>query len=327
VPAVSARPRSLDRVLSLVPPAAGAAVMGNGAVSTALILDGRDALADALLWIGAAMWAGLALLLVAAALFDRKRLRAEGEQVAALSWPAGTFVLGTHFTLYGWPGVGAALLAVGALFWAAMTLPDLRRIPRGAAGAAFLGASATFTFSVLAAVLGRSEGVRWLPIVALALLVCGLVLYGFVLLRFDFGQLLRGHGDHWVPGGALATAAFASGELRRASLDLDLLGGFDVPLEVLDLGLWHLAIVWLPVLVGCELARPRPGFDARRWGTVYALGVFTASSLAVGSVEGIDWIDDLGGVLVWAALACWALVLGATVRRIAGLGSPPGPRV
>jgi hypothetical protein len=299
--------------------------MGTGAVSTSLILDERSPLADPLLWFGLTTWVALAALLAAAAILDRRRVRLEARNVAALSWPAATFMLGTHFTLRGTTWAGFAMLAVGACFWAVMLPPDVGPIRPGAPGAAFLGASATFTFAVLCNVLAAAESAEWLMVTALALTALGLGLYGYALVRFDFRQALSGLGDHWIPAGALATASFACGELRRTAHELGLLGDADFPLEVLNLVLWHLAMLWLPALIVCELIRPRLGFDARRWGTVYALGMFAASSLVVGSVEDMSWITDFGRAWVWVALTAWAVVLVATLAGIVAFIRAPGP--
>jgi tellurite resistance protein TehA-like permease len=289
--------------------------MGNGAISTATILDGFDSVADVLLWVGVAVWLGLAALLSAASVRDRSRLRIEAEHVAALSWPTGTFVLGTHLTLDGADWAGVAMLAIGAALWARLLVPDLRRVKRPAPGSVFLGASATFCFSVLCSVLADAEGVTWLPAVAAGLLVIGLAGYSYALTRFDFTQVLTAMGDHWVAGGALATASFACGELRRASSSLDLLGGLQPTLTTLDYSLWHLAMAALIVLVACELVRPRLGFDPRRWGTVYGCGIAAASSLAVGQVETASWITGFGRVWTWVAFGLWVIVLAATAIR------------
>jgi hypothetical protein len=43
------------------------------------------------------------------------------------------------------------------------------------------------------------------------------MLYGMVVRRFDFRQVVRGAGDQWVLGGALAISALAGSALLEAS--------------------------------------------------------------------------------------------------------------
>jgi hypothetical protein len=38
----------------------------------------------------------------------------------------------------------------------------------------------------------------------------------FVISRFDLRQLVVGHGDHWITGGALAISTLAAGKIRSA---------------------------------------------------------------------------------------------------------------
>lgn len=73
---------------------------------------------------------------------------------------------------------------------------------------------------------------------------------------------------------------------------------------------WCGAIVWLIPLIACEILKPRLGYDARRWATVFPLGIYAAGSFITGQVADIGWITDFGHAWTWVAFAAWLLALG-----------------
>jgi tellurite resistance protein TehA-like permease len=79
-------------------------------------------------------------------------------------------------------------------------------------------------------------------------------------------------------------------------------------LHAVALGLWALAMAWLPVLVAGEALAPRRGFDARRWSTVFPVGMYAAMSHAVG-------VSAFARAWTWVAVAVWALVALASADR------------
>jgi tellurite resistance protein TehA-like permease len=74
------------------------------------------------------------------------------------------------------------------------------------------------------------------------------------------------------------------------------------------LGLWLLSLLWLPVLLGAEVRWPRPGYDVRRWATVFPVGMYAACSFEVGAIASAPTITWFARVWVWAALALWVVV-------------------
>jgi hypothetical protein len=78
-------------------------------------------------------------------------------------------------------------------------------------------------------------------------------------------------------------------------------------------------MAWLPVLVAGEALPPRRGFDARRWSTVFPVGMYAAMSHAVG-------ISGFARAWTWVAVAVWAVVALASVDRARTRGWQP-PRV
>jgi tellurite resistance protein TehA-like permease len=69
------------------------------------------------------------------------------------------------------------------------------------------------------------------------------------------------------------------------------------------------------VLVAGELAPPRRGFDARRWSTVFPVGMYAAMSRAVGDTAHAPAIVAFARAWTWVAVAVWGLVVLASVSR------------
>ncbi len=317
----------LERVLASIPPAAGAEVMGTGIVSIALSLDGRETLSRILLVVAAAMWATLAVLVPIRATRDRPRFRADVRTPAALTSVAGTAVLGTRLTLLGWTWAGAALLVIAFGLWAALLAPVLVSWRTPTVGASLVLTVSTESLAVLDATLAAHERARWLLVAALAPFALGLCFYVFVIARFDPRQLGVGRGDHWITGGALAISTLAAGGITAGAKTLSILGGGEGLLKDLALGLWVATMLWLPLLLLAEALRPRVHYDVRRWSTVFPFGMYAACSFVVGTVAHAGAITSFARVWVWVALAVWAVVFAAMIRRALdlGLGRPRTP--
>jgi tellurite resistance protein TehA-like permease len=316
---------ALRRILASLPPASGAVVMGTGIVSIALSLDGRETLSRILLVIDIAVWVVLGLLLAARIAVHRERAHREARSPAALTGVAGTAVLGTRLTLldWGWAGIALLLLALG--LWLLLLAPILRNWKTPTIGVSFVLTVSTESLAVLAATLAASEDAPWLLEVALAPFLLGLAFYVLVISRFDLRQLLVGHGDHWVAGGALAISALAAGRITLGAQSLGALGGLTGALEGVSVGLWIAAIAWLPVLVGAEALRPRLGYDVRRWSTVFPVGMFAACSFVVGTATGAALISDFARLWIWVAVSVWAVVFAAMIPPLVQVGRGEHP--
>jgi Voltage-dependent anion channel len=313
----------LGRTLDSIPPSTGSEVMATGVISIALSLDGRETLSRFVLVIAAIIWASLVLLLPLRAARDPVRFRADARTPAALTAAVATAVLGTRLTLLGWAWAGIAALVIAALLWAALLGPVLSGWRSPTVGVSLLTAVVPEALAVLAATLAPAEHARWLLIAACALLGLGLAFYVFVISRFDIRQLLIGGGDHWITGGALAICTLAAAKIAAGASVLGTLGGGRAPKDI-AVGLWVLAMAWLVVLLFAEVRWPRPTYDARRWSTVFPLGMYAACSLAVGSVASASAITSFARVAVWVALAFGAIVLAGTIQRAVKIVVGPG---
>lgn len=321
----AARPAgALHRLPDAIPPASGAVVMGTGIVSVALLLDGRHLLSQVLLVLDAISWLALTVLLAARAAANPGGFKIDARGPTALTAIAGTAVLGTRLTLDGWNWTGAALLIVATAIWLGLVPYVLAHWQTPTIGASFILTVATESLALLAAAVASAERAGWLVWAALGPFFLGLCFYALVLSRFDFRQLARGIGDHWVTGGALAISTVAAGQIASAAQHTSSLIGMHDALKTLALVLWCLTMIWLPALLAAELLRPRLSYNVRRWSTVFPVGMYAACSFTVGEIDSIDPITAFARVWVWVALAVWLLVTSGLVRAAWALLAPLG---
>jgi tellurite resistance protein TehA-like permease len=305
----------MRQVLDAIPPASGAVVMASGLVSINLYSDNRSVLSAVTLWFAAGVWLLLAVVLGMRLAYQRDRFAREAGLPGAFTGVAGTAVLGTRLAMHNHPAAAAALLVVAGVCWALLVVPVLRHWKTPTAGISFVLTVATEALAVLGATLAVSYRARWLVSAAAAALVLGLAFYVFTAARFDPRDLVTGHGDHWVAGGGLAISALAAGHVTQAAAALGQLDELHQVLTNGTLVLWCLAMVWLLPLVTAEILRPRLRYDARRWATVFPLGVYAACSFTTGHVAGITWITDFGHAWTWVAFTGWLLTLAGLFRH------------
>jgi tellurite resistance protein TehA-like permease len=297
--------------------------MGTGIVSVALLLDGMRTLSRILLVLAAGAW--LVLLTVAGSrlAFARGRFLAEARSPGGLTAVAASTVLGTRVLELGWTGGAIGLLALAAIVWLGCFATVARRLPARANGEWFMLTVATEGVAVLAAAVGSREHAGWLSVLGLAFAVAGVAAYPLVLARFDRSEFMYGRGDHWVAGGSLAISALAFAELANSG---QALAGVTGALRVIAFVVWLAAIAWLPVLLVAEAWRPRPRYTARRWATVFPLGMYAACSFAVATLSHAPVLADFARVWVWVAVAAWALLTIGLLRRVLSAVWPAAAR-
>jgi tellurite resistance protein TehA-like permease len=307
----------------MIPPASWTIVMASGVVSIDLHVLRQGVLSAILGGFAAAVWLLLLVVLAAPLAYQRGRFTREASAPVSLAAVAATCVLGTRLAAAGYRAAAAALLAVAVIGWAVLLVPVLRHWKTPTTGISFVAGVATDGVALLSATLSAAYRAGWLLIAAVVFLGLALALYVFTAVRFDLRQLLLGHGDHWVAGGALAISALSAGVITEAAAAP---GPFSRQHQVLSTGalvLWCLAMAWLPALIGCEIARPRLRYDVRRWATIFPLGMYPACSFTVGRVAGIPGIIRFGQVGTWVAVAATVIALTGLGRHIRR-GWPPG---
>jgi tellurite resistance protein TehA-like permease len=289
--------------------------MATGIVSGGLALDDEPALSNALLGLGIALWLGLAAVFLARLVWQRRRWLEEARSPASLTAAAGTAVLGSRLTLVGADWAGYILFACAFCVWVWLLHPVLANWLTPTVGVSFLLCVATESLAVLAAVLGVQRHLPWLAGAALVLLVLGLIAYLYALRRIDLRQLLVGRGDHWIFGGALAIATLASARTTEALERTSTLVSLHGTLTQATIVLWVAAVCWLPFMLAGEVIVRRPGYESRRWSTVFPVGMYAVCSAAAGSVSGIAGLESFAHVWIWIALALWAVVFAAMLRH------------
>ncbi|NUP35912.1 MAG: hypothetical protein HOV87_25445 [Catenulispora sp.] len=305
-------------------PAAGAAVMATGIVSVGLHLTGYEVLSRVALGLACVAWAVLTAGFGVRLVREPARWRTEAGTPGTLTVVAATTVLGTQFSALGRQTLAAALLALAAVLWPLLLVQVARHWRRHMPGEVFLCCVATQGLAVLGATLAGAEATAWLAHAALALFWLGLVLYGCVLALFDLRQVTDGLGDQWVAGGALAISAFAGSKLVAAdSARLYLWNDDDRGvLRAVTVGLLVLDLACYVVLLVAEAVRPRRGYDARRWATVFPLGMTAVAVLSVAAALDAPRLKGPGQVLLWIAVAAWlAVAAGAVAAARAGIRS------
>lgn len=294
--------------------------MGTGIVSVSLSLTGSETLSRVVLAFAAATWVVLAAVLGLRCLGDRDRAYREARSPAGLTAVAATAVLGARLVPLGERAEAAILLAVAAISWACLMTLVARKRSLPATGSVFMLTVSTVSLAVLAAILSAPAHSPYILYGSLVLLVGGAAAYPLALARFDLGELLKGPGDHWVAGGALAICALAAAEVSLSAARLRTLGALSGVLHAGSVALWIAAMLWLGPLVVGEFAAPRLRYDVRRWATVFPVGMYAACSHQVARAAGIDPIDRFAAVWTWVAFVLWVAVTAAMVARGIGHG-------
>jgi tellurite resistance protein TehA-like permease len=297
-------------------PEAGGAVMATGIVSIAIQADGQETLSRVLLVIATLSWGLLGGLFLVRLRRDRDRWRGEAARPAALTGVAGTAVVGARLTGLGWSWAGWLLLAIATVLYVVLLSEWIRERSVPSAGVGFLLVVAPESLAVLAATLGARVGIAWPALAALVPFAAGLGAYPVVLAHFDARAQLRfGVGDQWVSGGALAISTLACARIAEATASYHDLAGLHATLRIASLVLCALTLAWLPVLVGAEVRSPRPGYDVRRWATVFPLGMYSAMSVATGELAGVLPLVTFGKAWAWVALAAWVVTTLGSIPR------------
>jgi tellurite resistance protein TehA-like permease len=302
--------------------------MATGIVSVGLHLTGYETLSRIALVLGCAAWLGLAADFALRLLRERTRWFADAGTPGALTAVAATTVLGTRFSALGRQTLAEALLALSALLWPVLIVLVVGNWKRRMPGGVFLGCVATQGLAVLGATLAAAESAAWLAHTALVLFWLGLVLYGVALFLFDPRQVLEGPGDQWIAGGALALSALAGAQLIAAdSARLYLWNDDDRGvLRAVTVALLVLGLAWYAVLLVAEFVRPRPRYDARRWATVFPMGMTAVATLSVAADVDVPWLGTPGEVLLWISVAAWSAVAAGAVDSARAAVRSTAPR-
>ncbi|WP_225991331.1 SLAC1 family transporter [Actinomadura montaniterrae] len=204
-----------------------------------------------------------------------------------------TGIVAVGLDLAGFPWATRVLLAVTAALWTVMAV--------------------TFGLRLRGDREGR-RAARREPVSLTTVAGSGVLGVGLLLFRHEMAAeaLLALMAVAWLLAGALSISALACAKLAAAAG-----APAPPPLEALMLVILAAAFAWYLLLACAEAARPRTGYDGRRWSTVFPLGMTAAAAMTAGTVSGLHWLDVLGRVLLWPALAAWSVVAVGAVRHAA----------
>ncbi|MFI6212144.1 tellurite resistance/C4-dicarboxylate transporter family protein [Nocardia brasiliensis] len=287
-----------------LPPAAGSFVMATGIVSIGLHLIGFEVVSWVLLALAVLVWLLLVFDFAERLLRNRSRWIAEADTPPALTGVAATTVLGSRIAQLGLPDVSVVLLVAAMVLWPLLLHGVLRHTRRRMPGVVFLVCVSTQGLAVLTSTLALAGAGDWLILAASVFFSLGLLLYIGALVHFDVEQVWTGAGDQWIATGALAISALAASKLVAAQ---QLTGGMHWLLRVVALLVLGLNLSGYAVLMIAEIVRPRPGYDIRRWATVFPLGMTAVATLSTGAAVGVPALHLLGELLLVVAVGAWVL--------------------
>jgi tellurite resistance protein TehA-like permease len=316
---VSSERKEVDRVepvSAVIPPASWTIVMSFGVVSIDLGIVHQSVLSAITLWVAAAVWLLLVVVLAAPLAYRRGRFRRDARSPVVLASVAATAVLGTRLAIQDDRVVAAILVVMAVIGWTLLLPPVVRNWHTPTTGISFVVGVATDALALLGATLSVALTAGWLLCAAALFLLIGLGFYVVTAARFDLRQLLTGQGDHWIAGGALAISALCAGKVTQAAAALGLFTPLHQVFTVGTLVLWGLAVAWILPLLITEVVRPRLDYDVRRWATVFPFGMYAACSVSVGLVTGLTGIAAFGRAGTWVALGITLLVFTGLVRRV-----------
>lgn len=75
------------------------------------------------------------------------------------------------------------------------------------------------------------------------------------------------------------------------------------------------SILWLTALLAGELTSPRPGYDIRRWSTVFPVGMYAVSSFQVARATQLSLLDSFATTCTWVSVATWLIVTAGMLRK------------
>ena len=155
----------------------------------------------------------------------------------------------------------------------------------------------------------------------------GLILYGIFVALFCyriFFMEMKAEDftpQMWVIMGAAAISANASSGLDMASPVLTVIAEVHAFIDSVALLSWAWATWWIPLLVIISfwkhaVKKVPLRYDPRHWSVVFPIGMYTVSSVQLSLASEVDPLHQVSHVMIWVAIALWALLTIALLRRI-----------
>jgi tellurite resistance protein TehA-like permease len=321
--------------------------MATGILAIASRVAGIDPLSIALFAIAAAAYVLLsaigALRLLRASRPAWAWLRSSEVGFGAFTFVAASGVLGAWLAGEGKlaSDIAIGLWAVTATSWLVLCSGFASGlVHRGSTEARFLLTGAPFLTVVATqslAALSVALADRWhgdpLALAAFCAWLLGIAVYLVLVGRLALRLVQRPAAawrpspDIWIVMGALAITTLAGTDLASPLRGVGLPSWMHSITVGLTASCWAAATLLIPFLIGAELWKatrtgPALGYDARRWSTVFPLGMYATASYRLGHLAGLAGPRLLGEVFLVLALAAWALVTLQLSQRGIGRGRP-----
>ncbi|MBO0688354.1 MAG: tellurite resistance/C4-dicarboxylate transporter family protein [Candidatus Dormibacteraeota bacterium] len=306
-----------------------ALVMATGILSTATLELGLPWISVPLLYLTAASYVVLCVLIGWRLVAFPGRVLADAtgpeRAFAFFTFVAGSDVLGLRLAAAGQLPLAEALALLAAAAWLLLTyavpaalIAAPHKVPVSAAvnGTWLLWVVGTQAVAGAAATFARSFPVQGadLAFVAVALWGFGALLYvllmAIILPRLVLGELSPDQlaPPYWITMGATAISVFTASRILALPVRLPIPAS---TLSGLAFALWAFGTWWFPLLVILGvwrhvLRRVRLTYEPTLWSIVFPLGMYAAASEAFGQVAGLGILELIARVEVWFGLVAWA---------------------
>ena len=316
-------------------------VMSTGMVSIGLNLHGLHQLSVALLWLAVACFLVLGVATVA------RFLRWRTEAFADLSNPERAFgfftlvaaidVVGTRLVIDGHDNLAGGLLAIGLAIWLVLgyVIPvvavlgrEERPVIHHTNGTWFIWAVASQSVTVLAATLQPTgvPGTNLLALVAVFSWCLGVFLYAVVgillIVRLTFYPFTPEDikPPYWVAMGATAITVLAGSRIV-AMADAPTVDVTRSLVAGLALIFWCFGTWLIPALLAVGWWRHFTHripfrYEPAWWSMVFPIAMYGVGSHYLGVADHLPIVAGVGDVVIWVAVAVWAVVFVAMLRHL-----------
>jgi tellurite resistance protein TehA-like permease len=309
-----------------------ALVMATGIVSIAAFLMGLRAVAEVLVYVNAAAYVVLALMLSARiVLFHRRVFSDLADHVRGPGFftvAAGTCVLGSQLLIVDEMFEAALnLWFVGVVIWAVTmygfftavtTREEKPSLEKALSGTWLISAVSTQSVSVLGTLLAAhySEYAHVLLFFTLCMYLAGCMLYllliTLIFYRFTFLDLTseRLTPPYWINMGAVAITTLAGARLILGAPASPLVTEIVPFIKGFTLFFWSAGTWWVPLLFILGFWRHvykrfPLRYDPQYWGLVFPLGMYTVCTFQLSKALDFEPLMIIPRYFVYLALAAW----------------------